>query len=399
MHEPTSAPVEPITVRQLEVARLIEAGRTNPEIAEELGITLAGAKYHVSELLGRLNLQRREEIATWYRAHRGTPITRARRRLRAIGLAPLAWAGGGAAVMLAVVALVVALDGAREDGGGGAASAAPTPSVAEPIDVLHINDLPPGTVRTFELRTSGLVELEPDPDTWFTIDASPYGFHLAHLPSGEVRAYSWHDTQLGYRTFWSLEHPWPGGPGGQYAELGDPRGMFYARHGLIYRIEGDRIFGPGANELDQFAVDLRSNGRIWVDLSSMIEGERGGSTADATPTPPNEFVLLFGEYEVQGGDTLDAIAARFDIEVEYLYWNNPGMDGEEPEAGTHLRIPAVEGIIYHVQPGDRIDALAEHYGVEPAAILDFPGNGLGGDADNLREGRIILIPSGRLEAH
>ena len=38
-------------------------GMTNPEIGAELGISLDGAKYHVAELLGRLSLSTRKEIA------------------------------------------------------------------------------------------------------------------------------------------------------------------------------------------------------------------------------------------------------------------------------------------------------------------------------------------------
>ena len=53
-----------VTPRQHEVARLVARGLTNPQIAEELGITLDGAKYHVAELLTRLDLFSRAEIAT-----------------------------------------------------------------------------------------------------------------------------------------------------------------------------------------------------------------------------------------------------------------------------------------------------------------------------------------------
>jgi len=62
---PTSLPE--VTARQREVARLVSEGLTNDEIALRLGVSPSGAKYHVSELLGRLGLERREEIAQWYR--------------------------------------------------------------------------------------------------------------------------------------------------------------------------------------------------------------------------------------------------------------------------------------------------------------------------------------------
>lgn len=59
-----------ITERQWQVAELVAHGYSNHAIAEELGITVAGAKYHVSELLRRLEVTQREEIASWHRSER-----------------------------------------------------------------------------------------------------------------------------------------------------------------------------------------------------------------------------------------------------------------------------------------------------------------------------------------
>ena len=42
-----------LTPRQWEVLKLLREGLTNEQIAERLGITLDGAKFHVSENFGR----------------------------------------------------------------------------------------------------------------------------------------------------------------------------------------------------------------------------------------------------------------------------------------------------------------------------------------------------------
>jgi phosphoribosylaminoimidazole-succinocarboxamide synthase len=52
-----------LTRRQQQVLRMVAAGCTNPEIASALGISLAGAKWHVSEVLSRLGVTSREEAA------------------------------------------------------------------------------------------------------------------------------------------------------------------------------------------------------------------------------------------------------------------------------------------------------------------------------------------------
>lgn len=73
-------PWRPLTVREFEVARLIAAGLTNHEIADELTIAPKTASAHVEHILAKLGATRRAEIAAWTatiamptRAGGGTP--------------------------------------------------------------------------------------------------------------------------------------------------------------------------------------------------------------------------------------------------------------------------------------------------------------------------------------
>lgn len=59
------------TPRQREVLTLISKGKTNPEIADALGISRDGVKYHVSEVLSKLGSNSREEAAEYWRRHNG----------------------------------------------------------------------------------------------------------------------------------------------------------------------------------------------------------------------------------------------------------------------------------------------------------------------------------------
>lgn len=54
-----------LTPRQWEVLALLRRGFSDPQIAERLNISLAGAKYHVSEILARLDVSTREQAAAW----------------------------------------------------------------------------------------------------------------------------------------------------------------------------------------------------------------------------------------------------------------------------------------------------------------------------------------------
>jgi DNA-binding NarL/FixJ family response regulator len=54
-----------LTTRELEVLRLLGAGRSNKEIAGELQISERTARTHVSNILGKLELSSRTQAALW----------------------------------------------------------------------------------------------------------------------------------------------------------------------------------------------------------------------------------------------------------------------------------------------------------------------------------------------
>lgn len=59
------------TERQREVLDFIARGRSNPEIAVALGISLDGAKWHMREILSKLGVESREEAAEYWRRRNG----------------------------------------------------------------------------------------------------------------------------------------------------------------------------------------------------------------------------------------------------------------------------------------------------------------------------------------
>jgi DNA-binding NarL/FixJ family response regulator len=60
-----------LTRRELQIAQLIGRGLSNKEIARYLKIELATTKSHVHNLLAKLNLQRRTQVAFWLHRHVG----------------------------------------------------------------------------------------------------------------------------------------------------------------------------------------------------------------------------------------------------------------------------------------------------------------------------------------
>ncbi len=106
-----------LTPREWEVLDELRGGKSNPEIASSLGISRNEAKYHVSEILGKLGVANRFEAAAWQRP---TPMPWWRTASAAFLAWPfrplLSWpfnnlwwgAGTKAAATVAVVATVAA---------------------------------------------------------------------------------------------------------------------------------------------------------------------------------------------------------------------------------------------------------------------------------------------------
>src|SRR3990172_11931053 len=54
-----------LTPREWEVLALLREGLSNEQIAQRLEITERTARYHVSEILGKLSVSTRQEAAAW----------------------------------------------------------------------------------------------------------------------------------------------------------------------------------------------------------------------------------------------------------------------------------------------------------------------------------------------
>jgi len=121
-----------LTRRQREVLDLVVKGHSNQEIADALGISLAGAKWHVSELIGRFGVTTREEVAAAWESRGRTRRWAWLGLLGGLGTAKIAIGGAAAAVVVggAVVAAAVTLSGSDDAPpvATGAATATPSPS-------------------------------------------------------------------------------------------------------------------------------------------------------------------------------------------------------------------------------------------------------------------------------
>jgi DNA-binding CsgD family transcriptional regulator len=139
-----------LTPRQRQVLAMIERGKTNFQIAEALGISLEGAKYHVSEILGKLDVESREAAASYWREY-NRPTARLDRMVRGLGILSVARVGvvtaaaGGVAGLAIIVAITSGSGG--NSGAGAAPDSSPTPETSTPTPI-GANGTPTPTMVT-----------------------------------------------------------------------------------------------------------------------------------------------------------------------------------------------------------------------------------------------------------
>jgi len=106
---------------------------------------------------------------------------------------------------------------------------------------------------------------------------------------------------------------------------------------------------------------------------------------------PEDIKKIIVEYQVEEGDSLWAIATKFDITLNTLLWANNLNQNSTIQPGQKLIIPPVSGVIHHVKTGDTISEIAQKYKAKTEDIKSF--NGLSSEAD-IFVGDILVIPNG-----
>jgi len=133
---------ERLTERELEVLALVGRGRTNGQIAEELGITFATAKWYVSQLISKEGVSSREELAARWQEQHGL---RARMRgwvRAAFSLSAMKVALGGAATAVVIAAGGAVVLGTRGSGAEPGDEATSTLEPAPPPPAVSSRNIP-----------------------------------------------------------------------------------------------------------------------------------------------------------------------------------------------------------------------------------------------------------------
>jgi DNA-binding CsgD family transcriptional regulator len=201
------------TPRQREVLSMLARGKSNAEIATALDISLQGAKWHVSEVMSKLQADTREEAADYWRRYNGLAPRFARVFRGVVSLSALKWLGTvavGAVVAAAGIAIAVVASG---DGGDPPAPSItltpaalpPVPSIAEARASIEAADPPVARLieATLQSDVDALMVAFPvseGPCEEFVVRGLPR-CESAGLPAGtQIRLYEIASERLpGYR--------------------------------------------------------------------------------------------------------------------------------------------------------------------------------------------------------
>ncbi|MDW7992164.1 MAG: M23 family metallopeptidase [Anaerolineae bacterium] len=101
-------------------------------------------------------------------------------------------------------------------------------------------------------------------------------------------------------------------------------------------------------------------------------------------------------YTVQLGDTVEGIAAQFDLQPTTIMWANPAVE-DAPDLlriGQELIILPVDGVYHTVKEGETLESIAKKYKVTVEAITSCPYNNLQPPDYAIEPGMKLIVPGG-----
>ena len=119
---------------------------------------------------------------------------------------------------------------------------------------------------------------------------------------------------------------------------------------------------------------------------------------------PEGARFVITQYTIQKGDSVFAIAERFNLNPSSILFGNFDLLADDPHRiypGQTLNILPIDGVLYRWHAGDGLNGVAKFFGVTPEDIINWPGNQLEreklGDLSNpnIAPNTMIFIPGGK----
>ncbi|MFN3742530.1 MAG: peptidoglycan DD-metalloendopeptidase family protein [Anaerolineales bacterium] len=106
------------------------------------------------------------------------------------------------------------------------------------------------------------------------------------------------------------------------------------------------------------------------------------------------------KYTVVRGDSVFAIAKKFNLKPDTILWANYDVLKDDPHSlkpGQVLVIPPTDGIYYQWQEGDTLEGVAKKFKANGDDILNWPGNDIDLANPAIKPGTWVMIPGGKRE--
>jgi DNA-binding CsgD family transcriptional regulator len=369
------------TRRQREVLELLARGYTNGQIGEQLGISLDGAKWHVSEVMSKLGVAKREQAAAYWRDYQRFD----RRLLRAARgfAAPIAWrwaaaATVGVAALTAGGALFVLLRGGDDDDVPAATDATSTPAAtvsATPVPSATPSPAPSQATTNLASIASAVTGLDVTPrDGPVAVTRTLAARPQSPFPEWDQQSAVIYDRRTGAMIdLGPAVQPVVFSPGERYAVWVSGSDMFRGGEAWVLDLAtGERrnlgearlVWLTGFQDEQHVLVYLPGgNDMVRIDL---VTGEREPYTGDRPP------------------DWQPAIVGGYVVEVESL----PTAASELYRGGAHhsvvrLRDPASNNVALEFEAFGAVPA-----GDDALAVAAVPV----GDADGVYRSNIYIVP-------
>jgi murein DD-endopeptidase MepM/ murein hydrolase activator NlpD len=123
-------------------------------------------------------------------------------------------------------------------------------------------------------------------------------------------------------------------------------------------------------------------------------------------TIPSRPRIEVVKYTVQKGDSIFSIADKYGLKPTSILFGNYEILKDSPDflkPGQQLNILPQDGTYYQWQGSENLSKVAQVFGVDPEAIINFPGNHLDQDTvgdlshPNIPGGTWLIIPGGMRE--
>jgi len=148
------------------------------------------------------------------------------------------------------------------------------------------------------------------------------------------------------------------------------------------------------------APEDNTQGQVNISLPDYQNSTKNYSVvrlADFNTAIPNGIRQYPIKYSVEEGDSIFAIAKRFNLKPETILWANFDLLDDDPtflSPGWRLTIPPTDGIFYKWKEGDDLNKVAEKYYADVDDIISWPSNHMDITNPSTEGIEYVMIPDG-----